>query len=781
MRRTKLQTLGLGAAAGMLAALALNACGEGAGKGDDGQCVSNEDFFNEKIWTNVLSQKCIKCHIIGGQAEDSKFILRDSKWGPDYLENNLEVFESLAKLEFEGTPWILLKPTQDKGVTHEGAMQLEKGSQEYKDFQEMIDRLENPVSCDDDGDDVEQFFDGVQMLDEVATLRKASLSIVGRVPTLEEEQRVRDGGFEALDLVLDEMMTQDEFYDRLIEIYNDNVLTDRYYPDTMAIDLLAAQGDDDNPTYPNAYWFDELPEEQRDVAARFSNQAVAREALQLIAYVVRNDKPFSEILTADYTMVNSYSAKVYGLDNVQFNDPTNYEEFVPAQVPGIPHAGLLTTTVYLNRFPTTETNRNRHRSRMVYKFWLATDVLLLGQRPVSSSAILGVAPWLNNITCATCHSPTVDSIAGAFQNFGPMGEFQPPTMGWYGDMVPPGFGDEVMPPEQYPRGLNWLAEKVTADRRFAIAAIHTMYKGLSGDDPLTMPTEPSEEGYLEAIRAAEMQAKIFDDIATKFIDSNYNLKTVIKEIVKTPYYRAYNATGLDETRELELAKLGTGRLLIPEQLHRKIEAVTGQPWRAQNQVDNTDLLLDFGQYRIFYGGIDSDTVVDRITEPNGIMANTAKRMGNEVACWTTAADFTRAPGDRKLFPFVDPTFKPEDENGFEVPAASSAIRANIQYLHAKLLGEYLDQNDPEINRTFELFLNVWKEGQRGMGNLVDDGMGNQMPEYGPQLPGQCQATMDFWTAAPLNERAITEDRDYTIRAWMAVISYLLSDYRFLHE
>ncbi len=776
--RTKLQTLGLGAAAGMLSALALNACGETAGK-NDGQCVSNEDFFQERVWTNVLSTTCIKCHTDTGQAKDSKFILRDSKWGPDYLENNLEVFESLAKLEYEGTPWILLKPTQDKGVTHGGAMQLDKGSQEYKDFEEMIDRLANPVSCDEDDGDADQFFDGVQLLDEVATLRKASLSIVGRVPTLEEEQRVRDGGFEALDAVLDEMMTEDAFFDRLKEIYNDHLLTDRYYPDTMAIDLLGAQGDDDNPTYPSAYWFEELPEDQRDAAARSSNQAVAREALELIAHVVRENKPFTEILTADYTMVNSFSAKVYGLDNVQFADPSDYGEFVPAKVPGIPHAGLLTTTVYMNRFPTTETNRNRHRSRMVYKFFLATDVLALGERPVQSSAILGVAPWLNHQQCAVCHSPLVDSVAGAFQNFGPMGEYAPPEMGWYGDMVPPGYGDEVMPPEEYPRALNWLGAKITADRKFAIAAIHTMYTGLSGDEPIKAPTDPSEEGYLEGIRAAEMQADIFDGVAQKFIDGNYDLKTVIKELVKTPYYRAYNATGLDESRELELAQLGTGRLLTPEQLNRKIEAVTGQPWR--NGVEGTDLLLDFDEYRIFYGGIDSDTVVERITEPNGIIANVAKRMGNEIACWSTAADFTRAPGDRSLFPFVDPTFKPEDENGFEVPAAASAIRANIQYLHAKLLGEYVDQNDPEVNRSYELFLNVWKEGQRGMGATVVDEGGMEVPEYAVQLPGPCQATADFWTGAPLNERAITEDRDYTIRAWMAVMSYLLSDYRFLHE
>ncbi len=777
--RTTRRTLGLGLMTGVLSAFGLNACSEQE-KGD-GQCVSNEQFFKQTVYTNILDAKCSKCHTEGGDAKESKFILRGPEWGPDYLENNLEVFESLAKLQYEGKPWILLKPTNQ--VEHGGLEQFKKGSDEYNALAEMVERIENPVACEDDGQSQEEFFEGVQLLDEVATLRKASLSIVGRVPTLEEEQRVRDGGFEALDMVLDEMMTEEAFFDRLKEIYNDHFLTDRYYPRTDALDILEGLTVDDNsdtPLYPNARWYDGLPEEEADTASRFSNQAIAREAVELVAYVVRNDRPFTEILTADYTVVNPYSAKVYGLDNVKFGDAPDYNEFVEAKVPGIPHAGVLSTPMYLNRFPTTETNRNRARARVIYKFFLATDVLTLGERPVQSSAILGPAPWLNNESCKICHE-VVDPMAGALMNFDAQGRYLPPEMGWFGDMLPPGYGNEKMPTSEYPKALNWMAKKIAADPKFATAAIQVMYQGLSGDEVLKPPRDPSEEGYLEGIRATDMQTAIFDGISEKFVESNYNLKTIVKEIVKTPYYRAYNAAGLDETRKVELSNLGTGRLLTPEQLNRKIEAVTGLPWRDGGSPDGNELLVDMDQYRIFYGGIDSDTVVERITEPNGIMANVAKRMANEIACWSTAADFTREAGDRNLFPFVDQGFKPEDANGFEVPAAASAIRANIQFLHAKLLGEYLDQNDPEINRTYELFLNVWKEGQRGLNNQIDDGMDNVGPEYGVQLPGQCAAQTDFWTGADLGERAVTQDPDYTIRAWIAVMSYLLSDYRFLHE
>jgi hypothetical protein len=758
MRRS-IKTLGLGLSAGLLSSLAVGACGGGGGdSADDGQCLSNERYFEEMVWAPILGNTCVSCHNEGGAAKDSNFILQQAEWGPTYLEQNLEVFTTLAKLEFEGTPWILLKPSNQIG--HGGGTVIEQDSEQYAALQEMVTRIANPVVCADEDNRQEQFFDGVKLLDEVATLRKATLSLVGRLPTDEEEERVRDGGFDALDVVLDEVLREDEFYVRLKEIYNDHFLTDRYYPGTQALDLL------DQDTYPNVYWFETLPEDELEVARRLSNRSVAREAVELVAHVVRNELPYSEILTADYTMVSHQSARVYG---VNVDVPADYETFVPVKVPGVPHAGVLTMPVWLNRFPTTPTNRNRHRSRMVYDFFLALDVEGLGDRPVDASNIADHNPEMNTDPCRLCHS-VVDPVAGAFQNWDDQGRYRPPENGWYPEMRPPGFGDKQMPASEYARGVQWVAREIVQDPRFAVSAVNIMFKGLSGQEPLKEPTDPTANGYLEKIQAARMQRAIFNEIGSKFVEDGYNLKTVVKEIVKTPYYRAYDAEGLDEARQLELADLGTGRLLIPEQLNRKLVAVTGYPWRPN--IDAEDYLTDLNQYRIYYGGIDSDDVVERMTAPNGIMANVAKRMANEMSCLAVPQDFGKPPDDRVMFPFVEPNFEPEDANGFEVPAAAAAIRENIRHLHARMLGQYLDSNDPAINRTYELFLDVWKDGQSGI----------TAGEYGTNIPGPCQATSDYWTGEPFDEaRAIVNDPQYTIRAWMAVMSYMMQDWAFLHE
>lgn len=762
--RKNKKTLGLATMAAGMGLLAIPACGGDDAKGD---CTSNERFFQENIQP-VLTEKCSACHNPSGAAKDTSFILRTSDWGPDYIEQNLEVFSQMSRLKFDGLPWILAKPS--KTVDHGGDLQLEKDSDAYAAFQEMVERVENPVVCDE-GDATEEFFDGVVMLDDVQALRKASLALVGRLPTIDEEQQVRDGGVEALDAVLDQMMTDEVFYDRIVEIYNDHFLTDRYYPGTEAIDLLGGLTDsNDNPIYPSLFWYEGLPEEEMLQMEEFTNKGISRQSLELVAYVVRNDLPFTEILTADYTMVNPFSAKAFGV-NPAFNNPNDYNEFQPAKLPGVPHAGVLTNPIYMNRFPTTATNRNRHRARMVYQFFLATDVLRLGERPLTASGELADNPTMNESQCTVCHG-VIDPVAGSLQNWDEMGKYNPPET-WYTDMVQPGFGDEVMPVAEKPRSEQWLAQQLVADQRFAIAPVHILFKGLSGQDPLREPSDVNDEHYLQAIRAFDVQAQVFQGIADKFVEDGYNLKTVVKEIVKSPYYRATNATDvLSPEREAELAEVGTGRLLTPEQLHRKIEAITGQPWRN----GDTSYLLSRNEYLIFYGGIDSDDVTTRITEPNGIMANVASRMANEMACWTVAADFAKDPSERMMFPFVEVGFEPEDENGFEVAGAASAIRANIQYLHQRLLGEFVDLNDPEIDRTYQLYLDVWKDGQEKLTLPPEEG------GYGSGLSGACQATEDYWTGEPLPEgRQITSDETYTIRAWMAVTAYLLTDYSFLHE
>jgi nucleoside-diphosphate-sugar epimerase len=57
------------------------------------------------------------------------------------------------------------------------------------------------------------------------------------------------------------------------------------------------------------------------------------------------------------------------------------------------------------------------------------------------------------------------------------------------------------------------------------------------------------------------------------------------------------------------------------------------------------------------------------------------------------------------------------EQGHEVICLDNFFtgrKANIQHLHERILGEKLDIDDPEIDRTYQLFLETWKEGSASM-------------------------------------------------------------------
>ena len=736
----------------------------GCGTVDDGQCVSNSEFFREEVWIPTLGVKCVGCHTSSGAAKHTKFLLQPDQV-PGYLDANLKTLQDLSRYEVDGQKLLLIKPTQ-RGVTHGGGEQLTVDSAEYKALAELLDRFENPPDCED-SINVGNYFDGIEQLDEVGTLRKATLALAGRLPTTEEVEQVRGFGIDAIDPVLDEIMKEDAFFERLTEIFNDTLLTDRYINNTDAVGLLNAE------VFPS-YWFNGEPDDaKRNQLAYYTNVGLAREALNLITYVVKNDKPYTEILTADYQVFTPYSAKSYGVD-VKFQDPTDPWEIAPGKLKGVPHAGILTTSMFLNRFPTTVTNRNRARARVVYKFFLDTDILKLGARPLDPTAIKTVNPTLNNPNCTVCHE-LVDPVAATFQNYQVRNDYSPlettELVTWFPDMRLPGFGDKQLPEGQEKQSEQWLAQQVVADDRFAQSAVRIVWKGLTGQDLLTEPFDASQPDYVAALAAYQVQDRVAKSIAAKLRSNNYNLKLVFKEIIKTDYFRAKNVKGeLDDERKQELAGLGTAQYMTPEQLDRKIEAVTGYPWRPAR--DQPDLLINGNEYRIFYGGIDSNSITQRITDPNGIMANISARLANEMSCIATARDFSQDPSDRLLFPYVEPSFVPEDENQFSVPAVTDAIRANIQHLYDHVLGESYDLDDPEITAAYNLFVTIWKDGKNGV----------VAGTYPGELPGPCRSNQDYWTGADLpEERRVSNDPDYTVRAWMGVLTYMLSDYKFLHE
>ena len=713
-------------------------------------CRETRTYFEQEVWSPFMSTKCAKCHTPDGPAvveSHARFVIQPASY-PGFIDTNIATLKEVSKIQYEGQSELLLKPLGQ--MNHGGGAVLEESSDEYKALVEMVTRLDSTDTC---AEPVKVAITNLVVLDAPATLRKASLSLASRLPTQAETDAVIKGGDGALDTALDGLMKDPIFLTRLREIWNDFLLTDRALGyGGAALDFM---NEDD---YPNVNY------DEKDDNRYLANAAIAREPLDLLTYIVKNDKPFTDVVEADYTVVNPFSAKVYGLTDIKFADATDYNEFHEAHITtakgvAIPHAGMLSTPSFLNRWQTTATNRNRARARRVFQFFLATDVLKIAERPVDATQVTAEEnPTHNSNYCTVCHT-VIDPIAGTFRGWGEQDyEHFDPMGKWHDEMFPPGFATTTMPPSSYTKGVAWLGGQISSDPRFALSAVYNVYKGFTGHEPLPYPRDVKAVGFSQQLSGWEAQDSFFRETAEAFTKSGFNLKTIVKAVIKSPYFRAVAG---DLTRPIEMKDLGTARLLTPEMLNRKIPAVLGFPWRRNGDSDwlSTD-------YNLLYGGLNSDSVTSRLSAPNGLVTSVAARMANEVACHATAWDFTKAAKDRRMFPMVELTEVPESA-GNTVEGSVTDIKKNIQYLHQLVLGEKLELEDPEIERTYQLFLDTWREL-----NLSGDG----------GLSFECSGRWDQTTGEELGkDLQITEDKTFAVRSWMAVMTYLLSDYKFLYE
>ena len=297
-------------------------------------------------------------------------------------------------------------------------------------------------------------FDTVRMAPARKTLRRAALIFAGRIPT-EAEYAAAQGGAAALRATIRGLMTGPEFHEFLIRGANDRLLTERdigsilrgfgYFVDFTNEDYrrrkAALESGTGRALRDYGEWFQSVQHGAR------------RAPLELIAHVVENDRPYTEILTADYIMANPWSARVYGA-STRFDDPEDMHEFKPSRIvsyyrhgegmeieadpvvganrvlnPGplitdYPHAGILNTKVFLQRYPTTATNRNRARSRWTYYHFLGLDIEKSASRTTDPLALADTNnPTMHNPACTVCHR-VLDPVAGAFQNYGDEGYYK---------------------------------------------------------------------------------------------------------------------------------------------------------------------------------------------------------------------------------------------------------------------------------------------------------------------------------------------------------------------
>src|SRR6185369_4427609 len=111
-------------------------------------CVAVVDeFFTDEVWVKVGAQSCLKCHKPGGDAEESKFVLRDPRRTQgqaqaEAVRHNLGAFTEMARLK-EGDQSRLLLKVVGK-LKHGGEEVLKPDSAGYGVLSNFVRRVNSP-------------------------------------------------------------------------------------------------------------------------------------------------------------------------------------------------------------------------------------------------------------------------------------------------------------------------------------------------------------------------------------------------------------------------------------------------------------------------------------------------------------------------------------------------------------------------------------------------------------------------------------------------------------
>ncbi|MBL92552.1 MAG: hypothetical protein CMH56_12175 [Myxococcales bacterium] len=590
------------------------------------QAACQEDYFHDHL-AGLFRRTCAMCHTIDGIAVDqgASFVLASPYVGKESEIDalNFQALQNFLNADANNASLLWQKPTST--LNHGGGEQIQENSEAEFALLDFVNMVSDQMVCEP-SDTPALTTNDLVLTHHPAALRSAALLLSDTLPTPEEVDAITSD-LDSLDPALDRIMSSPAYAERIAIIYEDALLTNTYRSKNNSLVLQKAWGqqtDSQGNTRGRYQWYKDYAtypqENERDLyqeLAGLTGHGFSRSAKELVKHVITEQKDFGEILTADYTMMNIYSAPVYeredAFDGGYFADESYWEEreagfpgldggpvpippmpsanryyFKPVTIPApVPTAGLLSDINFLGTWPTNKVNLNRSRSREVLKTFLNTDILAQVNRTPESFAADISNPTYNDPTCVSCHH-LMDPIAGAFQNW-PRFQFQAlydplheNAQSRWADtdplvqLLPPGLSrSHPVPPERMDDSLVWLAENLVDDPRFAAATVRVIFEGLSGRPAMTQPNIEDED-FLQQQRAYQLQRQYFEELEDAFTNSGRDLNTMVKAMMKSPLLRASH---FNNDNPYLHEHFGLHRMLTPEGLERKLLATTGRKWR----------------------------------------------------------------------------------------------------------------------------------------------------------------------------------------------------------
>ena len=457
---------------------------------------------------------------------------------------------------------------------------------------------------------------------------RLSLDLIGRRPT-EAELDALEAEPAGLDAQIDTWMADPGFEERVVSLFADiyRTRTDHY--------VVGADGD----------------VEFLDVGyrARFM-RSVGEEPLRLLARVAADDLPWTDVVTADWSMGDDLLIHHFPVEEVVAGGSgwrqVRYLDNRPA-------VGVLGTNGMWWRYTTTADNANRGRSAALSRVLLCDERYDRSVDFTKSNASSNVTERIaTDPTCIGCHV-TLDPLASTLYGFWRHHpESYTEALRYYTSREEDWSKHSTVAPSYYGQPVDSLYDvgrAVAADPRFVNCAVKQVWTFL-----LRRAPEVDEWDRFSEDRQA-------------FLDSGLKLRAAFRAVADDPFYRSDAGAWAGTTAP---------RRLTPDQLASSVEALTGYLWTVEGGVDA--MVNDDYGYRVLDGGIDGALVTDRPTTATATVSLVEERLAEAAGPYAAETEASVAESERTLFrEIADLAAEPTDAE------ISAQIVALVRRVHGR--------------------------------------------------------------------------------------------------
>jgi hypothetical protein len=427
------------------------------------------------------------------------------------------------------------------------------------------------------------------------------------------------------------------------------------------------------------------------------NTSLYEEPLRLIEYVIVHDRPYSEIVTADYAISDPITSVVWGMTRDGSTDELQVSHWQDAR----PLGGILSSSGLYARHLSAGANYNRGRANMLSSTllcfdFLHSDINLDTSIDLANPQVVSMAVRTNP-SCVGCHQ-TLDPLASTIFGF-------QPTARYTGYPVPL-WGAQF---------LGWMGKNDRPPGYFGVPAPTVAEVGqlIASDPRFPRCTAARFAAYFTQTDRDALSFQWVSKLTEKFLASNMNAKTLAREIVLSDEFRVSHVT--PDATAAEADALNGMLHVRPEQLDTMFADLTGVRWLTTPASPDYDvyegvyhgnpIYAPYGQanllrsdvfgFRTLAGGIDSYFVTRPVHTTNAVSSLVLRVLAATAASYVVDDDFAAPPAQRHLLTDIAPT-----------DTAEPVIRAQLAKLHARIFGARDTADSDEVGETYALFSSV---------------------------------------------------------------------------